>query len=567
MWRDWVLLAAGLAAAGLETALRGDVVLWPVSLLVTIVLYAATLWRRTQPLAMVALAFGTGIVLTLVDAAAAHDRPLGLYSGMVVLIFVYALTRWGSGREIVLGGAVTLASFALSLAVNEVPASDVLGSLVFLALPAIAGISVRMWATSRERNLERMRARERTALARELHDTVAHHVAAIVVRAQAGRVQAATSGTTEMRETLEGVEEEGARTLEAMRAMVAALRDEDTRAEMAPTAGVADLQRLTRGPAGQRLAVDLWISPSAHRLPAAVDAAVYRIVQESLTNATRHAVDATRVEVRVDSAAADRVRVTVRDDGAAVRRSRGRGRDGYGLTGLRERASLLGGSLSAGPCPGHGWLVEAELPRSVGQGRRSALVEQGPVGRSPEHHPSSGGDRRFGDVQGVPGEEQGPPGEGQRMSGERQGAPGDVQGVPGAGQGPPADGQCASGEGQGALGDGQRVLGEGQGALGGGQRVSGEEQRVPGGGQRVSGEEQRVPGDGQRVSGEGQGALGGGQRVSGEEQRVPGDGQPASSGEQRAAGEGPRLSSAGHPALCEGQRPPSGGTSSVDEGR
>ncbi|WP_433223348.1 ATP-binding protein [Dactylosporangium sp. CS-047395] len=525
VWRDWVLLAAGLVGAGLETALRGDVVLWPVSLLVTLVLYAATLWRRTHPLAMVALAFGTGIVLTLVDVAANHDRPLGLYSGMVVLILVYSLTRWGSGRDIILGGAVTLASFTLSLTVDELPASDVLGSLVFLALPAILGLSVRMWSTSRERDLDRMRARERAALARELHDTVAHHVAAIVVRAQAGRVLAAatdpggidpkadapdepandndqldtghdvgrenaagnddqrfmdhnvgqkhpadnddravaaiasdqrgdalqghtTGGSAEegavpdrgaatgpeasrtealravMRETLEGVEEEGARTLEAMRAMVAALRDEDTRAEMTPVAGVADLQRLTRGPAGRRLAVDLWISPSAQRLPAAVDAAVYRIVQESLTNAARHAVDATRVEVRVDSAAADRVRVTVRDDGSAVRRGRGRGRDGYGLTGLRERASLLGGSLSAGPCPGHGWLVEAELPRTVGNGRRSARAEQGPAHERQEREPSGDRERRFGGEQGPMHDrrEGEPSGDGERRPGRRAGS-------------------------------------------------------------------------------------------------------------------------------------------------
>ncbi|WP_426514218.1 sensor histidine kinase [Dactylosporangium sp. McL0621] len=381
VWRDWALLAAGLAGAGLETALRGDVVWWPVSLLVTAMLCLAMLWRRTRPLAMVTLAFGTGIVLTVIDAATGHARPLGLYTGMIVLILVYTLTRWGSGRDIVLGLAVTLVSFGLSTAVDDITAADAIGSLVFLALPAIAGVSVRLWATSKGRELERMRSREREALARELHDTVAHHVAAMVVRAQAGRVIAAANATAAaddpgdergagelraaMKETLEGVEEEGARTLEAMRAMVQALRDGDTGAEMTPPAGVADLQRLARDPAG-RLAVDLWIDASAERLPVAVDAAVYRIVQESLTNAVRHAVDATTVEIRVASTPPDRVRVTVRDDGAAVRRGRGRGRDGYGLTGLRERASLLGGSLSAGPCPGHGWLVEAELPRRSG---------------------------------------------------------------------------------------------------------------------------------------------------------------------------------------------------------
>jgi signal transduction histidine kinase len=91
-----------------------------------------------------------------------------------------------------------------------------------------------------------------------------------------------------------------------------------------------------------------------------VDAAVYRIVQESVTNAIRHAVEATAVVVRV-TGEPDRVHVTVRDDGAVT--GRGHHREGYGLAGLHERATLLGGVLHAGPCADRGWLVEAELPR------------------------------------------------------------------------------------------------------------------------------------------------------------------------------------------------------------
>jgi signal transduction histidine kinase len=158
-------------------------------------------------------------------------------------------------------------------------------------------------------------------------------------------------------EALEGVEEDGARTLEEMRAMVAALRDGGADAELAPPAGVADLERLVRATGG-RLRVDLGFDGELDALPPAVDAAVYRIVQESVTNAMRHAVDATEVVVRV-TGEPQRVRVTVRDDGARA----GRGRDGYGLAGLRERAALLGGELRAGPGADQGWCVEAELPR------------------------------------------------------------------------------------------------------------------------------------------------------------------------------------------------------------
>lgn len=100
-----------------------------------------------------------------------------------------------------------------------------------------------------------------------------------------------------------------------------------------------------------------------------MDAAVYRIVQESVTNALRHAVDATELVVRV-AAEPHSVRVSVRDDG----RRTGRGRDGYGLTGLRERAALLGGTLRAGPGADRGWHVEAELPRA----RNESLVHSRP---------------------------------------------------------------------------------------------------------------------------------------------------------------------------------------------
>nr|BFE73990.1 hypothetical protein GCM10020092_072910 [Actinoplanes digitatis] len=183
--RDWVLLAAGLACAGLEAAWRADVVWWPVSVLVTAGLCLATLWRRTHPLAMVVLAFGAGIVLTLVDLVAGHPRPVGLYTGAILLVLVYALPRWGSGRDIVLGSAVLLAEFVTSVIAGPAEVGEHLGSLVVLAFPGVVGATVRLWSTSRRRELEQLRSRERVELARELHDTVAHHVSAIVIRAQA----------------------------------------------------------------------------------------------------------------------------------------------------------------------------------------------------------------------------------------------------------------------------------------------------------------------------------------------------------------------------------------------
>ncbi|MFF3418656.1 sensor histidine kinase [Streptomyces sp. NPDC002698] len=356
VWRDWALLAASLGAVVLEATLRENVVWRPVAVVFAVWLCLLPLWRRTRPLAMVTLAFGSVILLQLASLVAAPREPVGLDTSVVVLVLVYALPRWGSGREIVLGSAVILTAFALGVIADDTPAAEQVGGFVFLSLPGLIGAAVRFWGTARERQLEQVRSREREQLARELHDTVAHHVSAMVISAQAGRVLAGTDPSAAV-EALEGVEEEGARTLEEMRAMVAALRDRGAGAELAPPAGVADLERLVHTPGG-RLRVDLSLDGELDTLPPAVDAAVYRIVQESVTNAMRHAVNATEVVVRVTTER-HTVRVSVRDNGHRT----GRGRAGYGLTGLRERATLLGGTLQAGPGADQGWHVEAELPR------------------------------------------------------------------------------------------------------------------------------------------------------------------------------------------------------------
>jgi signal transduction histidine kinase len=354
VWRDWALLGAGLGGVALEAVLRDDLVWRPAALALGVWSCVLPLWRRTRPLAMVLLGFGAMMLLGVASLVAHPPKPVGLYSTMIVLVLVYSLPRWGSGREIVLGGAVIVAAFVLSAATDDTPAVEQVVGLGFLVLPAVIGASVRLRATVRRRQLEQVRSRERERLARELHDTVAHHVSAMVVRAQAGRVVAAADPAAAV-EALEGVEEEGARTLEEMRAIVTALRDDG--AELAPAAGVADLERLVRVPGG-RFRVDLRCDGDVEALPPAVDAAVYRIVQEALTNVMRHAPDATDVVVRV-TADPRRVRVTVHDNGART----GRGRGGYGLAGLRERAALLGGDLRAGPDADRGWRVEADLPR------------------------------------------------------------------------------------------------------------------------------------------------------------------------------------------------------------
>jgi len=140
--------------------------------------------------------------------------------------------------------------------------------------------------------------------------------------------------------------------------MVGVLRAHDE-AELAPQRGVADVDGLART-AGEAPLVEVHRSGDLDNLSPSVGAASYRIAQESVTNATRHARHATRIVVQV-TGERDHVRVSVRDDGDPV--PTGRPRDGYGLVGMTERATLLGGALHAGPGPDRGWAVDAVLPR------------------------------------------------------------------------------------------------------------------------------------------------------------------------------------------------------------
>jgi signal transduction histidine kinase len=172
-------------------------------------------------------------------------------------------------------------------------------------------------------------------------------------------------------EALAVIEEEASRTLAEMRTMVTALRQGDE-PELAPQRGAADIARLadaTPGQPGPRVDVELAGDLTALWPP--VDAALYRLAQESITNALRHARHATRVVVRAEGDA-DEVRLTVSDDGDTGFGAGGSGTPGFGLVGMTERAHLLGGTLEAGPRPdGGGWTVRAVLPRSARNGTAS----------------------------------------------------------------------------------------------------------------------------------------------------------------------------------------------------
>lgn len=363
-WRDWALVVALVPVVVLEGVLRDDLVWRVVSTAVALSLLPTLPWRRTHPLQAVAVAFG---LVAVVDAASliVGDDWRGLDANFFLILLVYALLRWGSGRESALG--LTIVAIPILLGVidarmhpdaGRVPLGELGGGALFVLLVAAVGASVRYADKARRRGMDQIKLLEREQLARELHDTVAHHVSAIAIRAQAGRVVAPTDPTAAL-EALAVIEQEASRTLAEMRTMVSALRNGEE-PDLAPQRGVAQIEDLATG-AGGRPRIEVELSGDLAGLRPSVDAAIFRLAQESVTNAVRHARHATRIAVTVHGEP-DCVRMTVFDDGEPGPFD-ARTATGFGLVGMAERAKLLGGTLEAGPNRSRGWTVTAVLPR------------------------------------------------------------------------------------------------------------------------------------------------------------------------------------------------------------
>lgn len=353
VWWDWALVGALMVTAAGEAIFRPDVPWRPLATVVALLVIPVLLWRRTHPLLATAVGFGGAMVLhipTFVDDIA----EVGLYSMVGVLLLPYALYRWASGREALIGTAIIAVPAGLGLATSETR-GDVIGGTTVLVAAFALGAAMRYRAVAHQREVQQVRALERGELARELHDTVAHHVSAIAIQAQAGRAVAATDPASAV-EALAVIEAEASRTLYEMRAMVRVLRDGEA-VDFAPQRGIADLDELTR----MSPVVQVHRGGDLAGLPQPVEVAVYRICQESVTNAIRHSLNATAVTVGVigDDGV---VRLRVHDDGEATHPA---ATVGYGLLGMAERAKLLGGACQAGPDPVGGWTVEATLPREM----------------------------------------------------------------------------------------------------------------------------------------------------------------------------------------------------------
>jgi signal transduction histidine kinase len=267
--------------------------------------------------------------------------------------------------------------FAASLGVPEVSRLDLrgaIGAAVWLiavfAFSEAARVRSLQYAEMAKVRAEQARARaeqerrqqseERLRIARELHDVLGHHLSLINVQAGVG-LHLLDSRPEQAREALTAIRSASAEALREVRTVLGVLRPEDEQAPRAPAPGLDGLAELT---AEAGLPVTVRRTGEPRPLPAEVDRAAYRIVQEALTNVRRHAGAGVSAEVTV-AYEPRLVRVVVTDDGAASSAAADDG-GGNGIAGMRARAAALGGTLSAGPADGGGFRVEATLPEGAG---------------------------------------------------------------------------------------------------------------------------------------------------------------------------------------------------------
>jgi signal transduction histidine kinase len=332
------------------------------------------------PLALRRVAPAAGLWLTVVG------YPLGYalltYGSPVVA--AYAATRAGAVLPVLTGAAGAASTFALVVGADGVrsltgpaptvgdPSDTVLLLALVLAATALGTVAGRLAATTRSlelrnaelRALQAVRERaavraERTRIARELHDVVAHHVSAIVVRAQAAD-RVGGDRPEEYREAVRWIAPAGKEALTAMRSVVRVLRAPDEGgAPLAPLPGLDDLAGVLDRVRGSGLAVDADLPDPLPPCPPEAGLALVRVVQEALTNVLVHSA-ATRAGVTL-AARPGRLTLRVHDAGPARAGTGGPHGGGNGVVHMRERAAACGGTLTAGPGP-DGWTVTMEVP-------------------------------------------------------------------------------------------------------------------------------------------------------------------------------------------------------------
>jgi signal transduction histidine kinase len=320
--------------------------------------------RRALPRAVAIVTVGCAIA-GIAAGYAVGIAPLG------AVFALWSLAYTTSRRDTVLLGipAVVALIAGFVAAPGPLTASEVASNFLVIAFTLLIGDLLRArkeqnaLLAERNRELERLRETERRSavvnermrIARDVHDIVGHSLVAITLQARAGMRRLARR-PERAAEALHEIEDLAARALEETRTAVAAIRSDGDGSPVQRQPTLADLPRLVRSTRASDVDVELIIERATQDLPTGLQSTAYRIVQESLSNVARHARPA-HTAVRLGRDGGMFV-IEITDDGAAA----ANGDEGSGLRGMRERAEQHGGSLEAGPAPGGGWRVLAQLP-------------------------------------------------------------------------------------------------------------------------------------------------------------------------------------------------------------
>ncbi|WP_443059517.1 sensor histidine kinase [Streptomyces sp. NBC_00443] len=289
---------------------------------------------------------------------------------LLYLLFVavrHCLPRWAVACAALDVAALLLLPVRYMRSVQDEALALILLGLVLVGVFAGLAAYLRTLDYRRAVTVGETRRAERVAIAADLHDFVAHHVTGILVQTQMARMMARTQ-PQELDPVLAGIERAATEALASMRRTVGVLRDTgEEGGDRRPVGDLAGVAELTDGFASPVQQVTLSRDPAVSAdLPHEVQAAAFRVVQEALTNIRRHAADAAHVEVRLRDDAG-RLEVSVADDGrGGTQLPAAAHGGGFGLVGLKERVTALGGELHAGPRGGAGWEVRALFPAGKG---------------------------------------------------------------------------------------------------------------------------------------------------------------------------------------------------------
>jgi signal transduction histidine kinase len=357
------LIAAGVGAffAGEVLTESGFAGHRPLNLLIALAFSAALLLRRTVP----PVPLGAGLVVIELANLARPAVPNALAeTGAFLFAFVFAIYsagRYATGRALVacaliVAAAIPLAGIEPGESTN---ASDVAFFVMFLGGPFVAGRIVRR-RVLRERVLEGERdsavAEERTRIARELHDVVAHAISVVVLQARGGRKLLASEPAA-AKDAFDVIEQVSEQALTEMRRLLGLLRQGDDELVLAPQPSLTRIDELVSRLEASGLPVEVTVEGDPAPLPPGIDVSAYRIVQEALTNALKHAGPA-RAHVFLRYGADD-LELEILDDGEGTGNGGG---SGHGLAGIRERVAVIGGELDSGRRPEGGYAVRARLP-------------------------------------------------------------------------------------------------------------------------------------------------------------------------------------------------------------